>query len=120
METQDIEKLLKKSEDELLLDWFSAEMLAEVGGDFQDLASSPADMKKLFKKWSGDHLAEIVCIEWAYCQKRKTYGKTIELVTQLGEFIYSSIKTPFPVPFSLAVLIVMHGFDQFCDCMESE
>ncbi|HJW30096.1 MAG TPA: hypothetical protein VJ508_12730, partial [Saprospiraceae bacterium] len=56
--------------------------------------------------------------DWGYCQKRKTYGKTVQLVAQLGEFINSNLQMPMPIPFSLAVLIVMHGFDQFCHCEE--
>jgi hypothetical protein len=120
METQEIRELLKKSEDDLLSEWFNSELEAEVGGNLPDLAGKTPDLKKLFRKWSKDNLAELICVQWDYCQKRKSYGRTIELVTQLGQFIYTNMKMQLPIPFSLAVLLVMHGFDQFCDCGEGK
>jgi hypothetical protein len=118
MEALEIEKLMKKSEEELLAEWFDVEMRQQLGGSADDVVGKPGDLSRLFKKWSSDNLRDMVCNDWGYCQKHKQYGKTIELVSQLGEFIYNSMKLPVPIPFSLAVLVVMHGFDQFCDCKE--
>jgi hypothetical protein len=119
MERSEVKKLLGKSENDLLLEWFDAEMRDKVGGSAEDIAGITTNLSKLFSKWSITNLRDLVCSEWDYCDKRKKLGKSIELVAQLGEFIYSSLKMPGNVPFSLAVLIVMHGFDEFCGCQES-
>ena len=116
MDSQELEKLLGKSQDDLLADWYNAELAREVGGESPDLVAGRADLRKLFQNWSRDNLAVLLCETWGYCEKRKAYGKTMELVAQVGEFLYSTLKMPLPLPFSLAVLIVMHGFDRFCDC----
>jgi hypothetical protein len=118
METREIEKIMKKPEQELLAEWFDVEMRLELGSSAEDVVSKPGELRKLFKKWSGENLRDVICSDWDYCQKRKQFGKTVELVSQLGEFIYNSMKLPIPIPFSLAALVVMHGFDQFCDCGE--
>lgn len=109
---------LSRSEEELLREWYDIEVRQAVGGSAEDLVGTTGDLKKLFASWSKANLHQVLCHDWNYCAKRKKFGKSVELAAQLGEYIYSTLKLPVPLPFSLSVLIVMHGFDSLCECGE--
>jgi hypothetical protein len=61
-------------------------------------------------------LHQLVCIEWDYCEKRRSdkYQDPVVLVASVADVISASL-TGVP-PFVVSTLLVKIGLSRFCEC----
>lgn len=115
MELGQIEGLMEKPEQELLLQWYDQELKRTVGGSAEDLVGVTGDMRRAFLNWCQQvGLDDLLCRQWGYHAKKKVLIPA-HLALAIGEYLAGLQDYHIPVPATTAVIIVMWAGDELCD-----
>src|SRR4051812_38174240 len=72
MELEQVESLMGKPEQELLLQWYDEELKQTVGSSADDLVGVVGDVRRAFLNWCQQiGLNDLLCIQWGYRAKKK-------------------------------------------------
>jgi hypothetical protein len=113
MELQQIEELMQKSDQELLLEWRNEESKHTFGASADDLVGVIGNLRQSFLNWSEQiGLIEILCKRWGYPEKKKILLPA-HLALSLGEYLAGM--QGYHVPATTAVIVVLWAGDELCD-----
>jgi len=113
MELEQIEGLMQKSDQELLLQWYDEELKETVGGSAEDLVGVMGDLRQSFLNWSQQvGLSDLLCKRWGYREKKKILVPA-HLALSLCEYLVGI--QGYHVPATTAVIIVLWAGDELCD-----
>lgn len=102
---------------ELLETWYDDYHRQTFGIGFREAAGTPPNLAEAFKRWCAtSSLRDKVCIQWKYCEKKRSLGSTAQLATTLADFLASVLGLGTNGALSAALLLVQYGFDSICDC----
>lgn len=108
----EIERLLRAPEQDLLLQWHDEEMKRAVGASADDLVGVLGDLRNAFVNWCQQvDMRETICTQWNHA-KRQKYSTQLQLACALADLL-ASIQD-FPAPFAVAVLLVQQLGDEIC------
>lgn len=115
MELEQVESLMEKPEQELLLQWYDEELKHTVGGSADDLVGVVGDVRRAFLNWCQQiGLNDLLCIQWGYHAKKKILLPA-HLALAIGEYLAGLQGYHVVVPATTAVIIVMWAGDELCD-----
>ncbi len=111
---QEIKKLLNKSEQKILLQWYDEELKKEVGGSVDDLVGTVDNLREAFMNWAEQvNLHSLLCSQWSFQAMKEKYKTRIHLTIAISELIATS--QGYHAPLTLAVIIVQWAGDKLCD-----
>jgi hypothetical protein len=115
MELEQIEGLMEKPQQELLLQWYDEELKHTVGGSAEDLVGVIGDMRKAFLNWCQQvGLNDLLCRQWGYPAKKRILVPA-HLALAIGEYLAGLQGYHVAVPATTAVIIVLWAGDELCD-----
>jgi hypothetical protein len=113
MELEQIEGLMQKSDQELLLQWYDEELKETVGGSVEDLVGVMGNLRQSFLNWCQEvGLSDLLCERWGYREKKKILVPA-HLALSLCEYLVGM--QGYHVPATTAVIIVLWAGDELCD-----
>ena len=114
MDAAQIESLMGKPEQELLLQWYDEELKRTVGGSAEDLVSTVGDLREAFLNWSAQvNLRDVLCRHWDYRSKKKEFTNALQFASALCDFLVAL--KGYPSPATVAVIVVQWAGDKLCD-----
>lgn len=112
-----IEKLQGKGQEELLEAWYDEYHRHAFGIGFREAAGASPNLVQVFKRWCAViSIHDKVCVQWNYCQKKRSIGPSAQLAAALADFLAPLIGLTVNGALSVALLLVQHRFDSICDC----
>ena len=111
-----IDEMKDKDRQKLLETWYGEYHKNTFGIGFHEAAGTTPNLAQAFVQWCSSTLYEKICVEWGYCQKKRSMGRSAQLATALADFLAPFVHLTTNGALSVAFLLVEYGFDSICDC----
>ena len=106
---------LNEPQEKLLARWYEETYRQTFGISPAQATGVAADMRKSFDGWI-QKISHSLCVDWKYCEKKKTIGHKAKFVASVSDFIANLTGLHLHGAISVAVLLVEYGCDATCHC----